>query len=55
MNIDAYTTIELALIAITCFFISFIVVGLYQAKRDYKAAVAKEDLEMNTQIPVKAA
>ena len=51
MNIDAYTTIELALIAITCLFIGFIAVGLYQAKRDYKAAVAREDLE----IPAKAA
>lgn len=59
MNIDAYTAIELALIAITCLFIGFIVVGLRQAKRDYNVAAQKEELETlnteHTQIPAKAA
>ena len=53
---NAFSNIELALIAITCLFVGFVIVGGYQARRDYREAVRREEQAgANNPISAKAA
>lgn len=51
---NAYSNIELALIVIAGLFVGFVIIGGYQARRDYREAVRKEELSSPNNQPISA-